>query len=421
MEVILPPSIDKVLLIKDDKLCGEIYMSCDPGGRTEYICGSFIGLDFVFSSNRSEARHYKELPSKAIWSTIDNKYHQYANSYSDKDVPKYSNNTDIKPNLVRPLVTITALRDVFNVFPESEYCVIQNDQDYTAYSLEDIVTYPNSVLTSAIVKPILEQRLQKYNNEEAYKIIRRQVLLVKLVGKSSIKNTKFQELLLVDCNVLNKEVLAIAAGMKIALYRCSLTERVPLLELLHYKLIGNITLPVVTCPIIDAIKVNADKLAELSESLRMTYTITDEIDKLRTVLRTNSEDKDSVNEQLVQSSEIISKLRCDNRTANSRITELEVELSANIVRTKSLEVQLELSANTEKSLNKTITQLKDESYKLNKRINILEINAAKDEALIQNLRAEKAFWNTSTTRNFEDEQKRSREIQELKDRLNSIL
>ena len=215
--------------------------------------------------------------------------------------------------------------------------------------------------------------------------------------------------------------MTIAQELGLGLYRCSLIDRKPLLELLHYKLVGNVTLPIITNPIIDAIKANADKLADLVNLLNRTYTTTDEINKLRIALSSNSADKDSINEQLVQSNELISELRCNNRTANSKIDQLEIELSAQIVRIRSLEEQLVLARKTEKSLNNSISQLKDKIHKANKRINILEINAAKDEALIHNLRAEKAHWNSNPTRSFEDEQKRIKEIQELKDRLNSLL
>lgn len=427
MEVILPPNLDKSLLIKDDKLCGEIYMGCDSSGRTE-ISQDGKPHRFIFSSSTmSMPRNYKETPPKAIWATIYTNEDCYKYSYSDFDVIKpnpYNQNIPAKilPNLVRPLVNIPLRKEVFNIFPESEYCIIQNDQDYATYLLDNIITYPNSpTLTAEVIKPLLEQRLQQYGGEQAYKIIRRQVILVKLVGKSLIKNSKFQELLLVDCNILNSEILTIAQELGLGLYRCSLIDRKPLLGLLHHKLIGNVTLPVITNPIIDAIKVNADKLADLANLLNSIYTITDEINKLRMALCTNTADKDLINTQLVQSSEIISKLRCDNRTANSKIDQLEIELSARITRIKSLEEQLALSHKSEKSLNETIVQLKDKIYKANKRINILEINAAKDEALIHNLRAEKAHWNSNPTRSFEDEQKRIKEIQELKDRLNSLL
>jgi uncharacterized coiled-coil protein SlyX len=432
MEVILPHNFDRSLLVfnrpqsNTPNFQGISYLIDPNGQESSYgwydlpVRHYYLNDGYNNAERRGDdtgLRYYVNPPNNAIWSTIHTTYNNFTADSYDKSVFVTGVNQPIIPfNFVRPLATIATKKEPLNGMPKSEYCVIQNEDDYKAFSLDELGEYKiqNNIVTIDSAKEFLESRLERYNGEQVYKIIRRQVLLTKLVGKSSIKNKLFQELLLVDCEILNQEVTRIAKGLNIKLHRCSFTERPILLEMLHFKLFHNhdVRLP--------DIALQVERLSELTKTMHNIYVVSDEISRLRSILNVDSAEKDSVNKQLVESSETISQLRCAKRTAESRISELEIEVSAGITRVKSLEEQLATSEQTGKSLNEIVKDLKDQVFKLNKRINILEINAAKDEALIQTLRAEKAFWNTSTTKSFEDEQKRAKEIQELKDKLNAL-
>lgn len=445
MEVILPCNFDRSLLVfnrpqsNTPNFQGITFYdyNCNPQKCYYYLNDGYNPC----GQNQPNIIHRVNPPDNAIWSTMHTNYNDFTADSYDESVFVTGGNPPRRPlNFTRPLATIATKKEPLNSLPQSEYCVIQNEDDYKAFSLNELGEYKilNNIVTIDSAKEFLESRLERYNGEQVYRIIRRQVLLIKLVGKSSIKNKLFQELLLVDCEILKQEVVRIAQGLNIKLHRCSLVERPILLEMLHFKLLRyhdvDIRLPIVVTPntnygvnilpgtgIIPDIALQVERLSELTKTMYDIYVVSDEISRLRSVLNTNSAEKDSVNKQLVESSETISQLRCAKRTADSRIGELEIAVSSEIIKVKSLEEQLFALERTNKSSDILIKDLKDQVFKLNKRINILEINAAKDEALIQTLRAEKAFWNTSTSRNFEDEQKRAKEIQELKDRLNAIL
>ena len=428
MEVILPSNFDKNYLLYDRSVHAPVVtLSCDENGRRD--CGSIIKhlylLDVIPARTdyNNNERHYTIAPPKAIWYTKQNSKQYVTDSYQPdlfiSRNPGHGMSNTILPNLVRPLADIPMKKEPFSGFPESDYCVIQNEDDYNAFQLNNIGDYP---ITAPSIIEFLNSHLSAYNGEQAYKIIRRQVMLVKLVGKTTVKSKEFQQLLLVDCKILEQEINKLATNLQLGLYRCSIVERQSLLEALHLKLIGNEFLNKnVPAPLTTAISTQADKLIMLVNQLRDITNATEEINRLREALMTTSDDKDSINKQFIDSSNTIAELRASNHKANSEIDKQNSEISAHIIKVKSLETQIESLVNTEKSLNSIIRNLKDENSKLIKRVNILEINAAKDEALIFNLRAEKAHWNSNSTKSFEDEQRRSKEIQELKNRINELL
>ena len=429
MEVILPPDFDKGLLLYDRPRNGSaVILGCDTNGHSAYA-GNGAKMQYYYLSESVPAvinsdnyiRYLTAAPPKAIWCTKN------YTSYSPKDLTVPDNTVTggtkyLLSNLVRPLADIPMKKEPFSGFPESEYCVIQNNNDHEAYQLSNIGDCP---ITAPAAIDFLNSHLSSYNGEQAYKIIRRQVLLVKLVGKSAIKSKEFQELLLVDCDTLEREVNVIATNLQLGLYRCYIVERLPLLEALHLKLVcksgGEFLNKNVPAPMIAAISAQADKLILLVNQLVDIANSAEEISRLRDALNTASDDKDSVNKQLIDSSNTIAELRAAKYKANSEIDMQNSEISVHIMKIKSLELQVDNLSKTEKNLNNIIRKLKDENSKLIKRVNVLEVNAAKDEALIFNLRAEKAHWNSNNTKSFEEEQRRNKEIQELKNRINELL
>jgi chromosome segregation ATPase len=142
--------------------------------------------------------------------------------------------------------------------------------------------------------------------------------------------------------------------------------------------------------------------------------------KLRKIVATSSDDNIEINKQLTESSELLSGIRNESRTKSATIETLKGKLNAKKERITTLNVQLSTSNSQLKESKKLTSELQGKLTAANKKINILEINAAKDEAIIDKLRAEKAYWNRDTAE-FESKQKLELELKSLRDKLNSLI
>lgn len=239
MEVLLPPTFDNRLVIPDmnmlpinvnwlpiqvklaDKICQNncttrdcYYLTRDEHLRTiapSHPCNSAMH----YSSDAPKAAIYSTIPTEM---TIDYIKTGYSNS-------------DEQFNDTTRLVTISIIKEPLNRLPNSDYCIVQNNEQYSKFMLEE---YPNMIEEMA---KFLNDLVVEHNNEYRYKIIRRKVFLIRAFGNSKVTSRKFKELLSVDCGVLYNSITALFKELNISIYRCDIFERPKLMNLFHTKLV----------------------------------------------------------------------------------------------------------------------------------------------------------------------------------------
>lgn len=238
MEVLLPPTFDDKLIIPDksllsinnrhlpvsvrlaDKIC--------EGNCTTRVCHYLVKDECMGSFSHANvcggANHYSTgKPKAAIYSTI------HKEMTADYCSTAYSvgggfNDTD-------KLVTISIISEPLNRLPETEYCIIQNKEQYSQFMLDE---YPTNI---SDIAEFLNQKLPDYNNELRYRIISKKVFLIRAFGNTKVESRVFNELLSVDASVLRKLVLSQFDELNIKIYRCDIVERPKLMKLFHTKLV----------------------------------------------------------------------------------------------------------------------------------------------------------------------------------------
>lgn len=278
MEVLLPHNFNKNLLVVDPTKYGMM-----PGSRvgftikingstvtynsTRHNCGTCISLiGSHFSGDPVRCSHREDMPEKAIYTTI-------------RSMGSRSNNASLY-NLTDRLLTVLIHSDMFSVFPRAEYCVIQCEEFTKAYKLNLIVDYPQpkSALINHggghitnqpdenypnTIRQLLEERNPKYNGEQNYQLIQRQVLLARMFGNTNIQLKEFQELLLVDSAALNSGIMALVKEMNITLYSCEFVNRINLLRTFHGKVFASIS-TIAPSGLIQAFSSDIEKLKQMS-------------------------------------------------------------------------------------------------------------------------------------------------------------
>lgn len=432
MEVLLPVNFDTNLLVVYQTNHGIIISdnktsctSCHSMTR-DYNTGNTSYSTCYASKQQKECRrgtdrngsycsgfNVADKPPKAIYTTINfgddhNKYYTY------KFNQQNSQHSQLKYDCVNILPPIRVKKEPLSCLPQSDYCIIQHEQQYNQFKLEE---YPT---TTDKISIFLNENLQQYNGEQRYKIIRRQVLLIRVFGNSQLKSKEFQELLLVDCNELYNLVKQTLTDVGEQIYAAEIYERPTLLKLIHSKLIPQLQLPIMSLPIVSQMQSYIQGLEKMTTQMNAIYVASDELLKLRELLTVSSCDNVEINKQLVASNELISSIRTESRTKSATIETLRTELSVEKEMITTLTEQLSSINSQLKESKKLTSELQGRLTAANKKINILEINAAKDEAIIDKLRAEKAYWNRDTTE-FESKQKLESELKSLRDKLNSLI
>ena len=195
MEVLLPPTFDERLIIPNKALLpnGSNWLPiqvrltdkiCSGACSTRY-CHYLVKDEFINAQSAQNAcngvTHYSvDKPRAAIYSTVPK---EMDDTYSGSS---YSNNSGF--NDIDKLVTISIIADPLYRLPESEYCIIQNNEQYSKFMLD---SYPESSVEK--IREFLNQRLSDYADEYRYKIIRRKVFLIKTFGNSKVISKKFRE------------------------------------------------------------------------------------------------------------------------------------------------------------------------------------------------------------------------------------
>ena len=217
---------------------GHICVTRCLSNKTEKICKYYGNDEWVCYE------YIQDAPSKAIYTTSITEHDKRTQHYIERD--SYSGFGDLSvyyhtnghdscpryyPDQNNRLPTIKMDKSPFAMLPKSEYCVIQHKGQYDAFCLEE---YPSdfSKLADFLNEP------DHINSIPRYILIRRQVLLIQAVGNKNIKTKEFQELLLVDCDVLYEAVIKILSDFDTRIYRCEFPDRPQLLLLLHSYLVN---------------------------------------------------------------------------------------------------------------------------------------------------------------------------------------
>ena len=234
------------------------------------------------------------------------------------------------------------------------------------------------------LKSIFHTRLSSFGGEATYKIMRRCTLLMRFLGYNLIEDNKFKDLLRIDCMVLNNAANRLAQEFGLSITRnngCIPTNRHrsqsnidsrSLMNFLHFMLVNNnIRLPV-TLPIVDHIEAQIISMNKTIQVLNQIYVSSREIMDLRALVNINSGNTNELSAKL-------NLLVLENNCLTSEFTDIKSQLE------------------------------------------ILKLNAIRDEKTIETLRAEKAHWSRSTSGSFDEQQKREKELKELRDKINSLL
>lgn len=432
MEVLLPPTFDTNLLVVEHSDHG-VSLSANNISCTSCHCQRYNHNDgtrnytTVYASKRQkECRkgmdnrggycdgfNVADKPPKAIYTTIN--FGNYSGNYPTYKLNQQnSQHNQLKYDCIDILPPIRVKKETFSCLPQSDYCIIQHEQQYNQFKLEE---YPS---TTDKISIFLNENLQQYGGEQRYKIIRRQVLLIRAFGNSQLASKEFQELLMVDCNELYNSIKLILADVGEQLYAAEIYERPNLLKLVHRSLVGKLTTPIMSLPILTQMQSYIKGLETMTTQMNAIYVASNELIKLRELLTVSSNDNAEINKQLVESSELLSSVRCESHTKSANIESLKSQINANNERITTLTDQLSTTNSQLKESKKLVLDLQNKLTSANKKINILEINAAKDEAIIDKLRAEKAYWNRDTSE-FESKQKLEMELKSLRDKLNSLI
>lgn len=294
-------------------------------------------------------------------------------------------------------------------YPKTNYCYFDdNGGHYNSFKLDKCETD---------VVEFLKEPLIKYNGTPRYVINSRKVLLFRTFG--AMEGKELEDLLNIDNDVLINEISSF--GVKRG--GISVGDQPILMKSFHMKLFGTTPVvrePPINIPILDTIKSRIDELNSSIGTLRDIYNSTEQVGRLRETLRTDHEDQLKVNDQLIESANIISELRSTNNKLANKVAKLKQNRQILNKQITDLSSQVSNHVDVSAKQKKLIGELNNKLTSLNKRINVLEVNAAKDEAIITNLRAEKAFWNTNTT-DYETKKQHDAELAELKSKIEKLM
>jgi hypothetical protein len=250
MEVLLPPTFDTNLLViihtnygittETDGSCTKCRYHNSKGKYiTRYASKQSDSCNNAnyggrWDKNQCDGNISVERPPKAIYTTINFGEDSYKH-------PTYKGKTYDCINVLPP---VKIKKEPLSGLPNSDYCVIQHEQQFEQFKLEQ---YPS---TTEAISIFLNENLQQYNGEQRYKIIRRQVLLIRTIGNSQLKSREFQELLLVDCSELYNLVKSTLAEFGEMIYAAEIYERPTLMKLMHSKLLPQLQAPIMSLPIV---------------------------------------------------------------------------------------------------------------------------------------------------------------------------
>ncbi len=269
----------------------------------------------------------------------------YSCSHDERmpDIAIYTTGNEIKStassgphgpfNFSDQLITITMNKEIFSVFPRANYGVIQNEAFLQNYKLNLIVEYPPMKIIRGkidenyplIIKELLEQHNTKYNGEQNYQLIQRQVLLARVFGNMNIEQKEFQELLLVDSISLESGLMDLIKELKLEIYSCEFSNRINLLKSFHARINPNITTP---NSLITSFSQNVNKLREMSLLLDNIISHENTIIALRAIIadleKENSRLKtiaDNSSETMREHKIIMDKLIVENNSYKSILLE----------------------------------------------------------------------------------------------------
>lgn len=400
MEVLLPWNFDQNMIVCDvvNGQSSHCFVPNNPYNSdrigvfylTNYTCMAY--------SNGPKSSYSVSKPPQAIYSTRNALTH-----------------SSIKNDNGVPLPGVPMKAEPFKEWPNVAYTVIQHQQTYECFGLEP---YP----TTNVAKFLMEPH-PKYNGEARYIVIAKHVLIARAFGIKS--GDMYEDFMTLSYNDIKSCIGRVSTYLLHGGYNGVTVGscQTVLMSLLHKDLFGTTPItrePPINIPILDVIKTRIDELNSSIGTLRDIYNSTEQVGRLRETLRVDHEDQLKVNDQLIESANIISELR----SANNKLTNKVVMLKQNrqILNEQIIDLNSKVSNHVDMSAKqkKLIGELNGKLTSLNKRINVLEVNAAKDEAIITNLRAEKAFWNTNTT-DYETKKQRDAELAELKSKIERLM
>jgi hypothetical protein len=213
MEVLLPPNFYESLLVPHST---EGYRVNQYFHGNTLVCYYLCNIESRFS--------FRRKPPVAIYTTMDvPSLTNVKLNYSAKGtVATY-------PDFDNFLLTVPIKKDGLGVFPDSEYCVIQSERLFKEYKIDLIGEYPNTL--NGIYEFLISPH-ERYGGVPTYKIIRRQVFLIRVLGNEKVESEEFQSLLMIDCEELSSLVNPLLRELNIVIDRQVLTPRNLLLSLL---------------------------------------------------------------------------------------------------------------------------------------------------------------------------------------------